>query len=417
MGVKKQVLSGPELIKSILKMQVDLLWFGGIGTYIKASDETHVQVGDSANNSVRIDAKECRAKVIGEGANLGVTQLARIELTLNGCRLNTDAIDNSAGVNMSDYEVNLKILLKSMVDQNIITQKKQRTLLEKATDEVTELVLQNNRDQHQQLSLDSLRCSRNMMVFAQLIQELIDTEQLDPISWFIPSQSTIAEYEDEKQPIPRCILSIIQAHVKMHVFDVIKASPLVKNNFFDSLYTRYFPDSLFSIFKDKIHSHPLKHDIIAMLVTNNVINFTGATFIFQLQQATKQPVEQIIQTYIITDYLLDGMNFRQKLEKESVTQDNRYRALMLFEDILLFVTKDLLQMTQESPVKLDQLDHYKHIAKQIQKLPESTIKAPTIQWKKMGFSSSLSFELSRLSSYEIMPEIIYLNDQKNFLLI
>ena len=156
--LETDVISGEDLIKAILKANVDLLWFGGIGTYIKSGSESHIDVGDPANNSVRVNANEVQARVIGEGANLGITQRARIEYEATGGRLNTDAIDNSAGVNMSDYEVNIKILLSEFQQLKKVKSFDERNqILEDATNEVTELVLTNNRSQHNLISVDQIR--------------------------------------------------------------------------------------------------------------------------------------------------------------------------------------------------------------------------------------------------------------------
>ncbi len=413
LNIKSSVLSGPELIKAILKMKVDLLWFGGIGTYIKATDETHVQVGDGANNLVRIDASECNAKVIGEGANLGVTQPARIELESKGVHVNTDAIDNSAGVNMSDYEVNLKILLKSMVDQGITTQAKQRQLLEAATDEVTDLVLKNNQNQHIQLSLDTIRCGRNLIPFAQLIQELVDTDKLDAQSWFIPSQSRLAEMDDNNEVIPRSTLSIIQAHVKMIVYETLQTSDLVKHDFFNQTYLSYFPESLLKVFGDYIDSHPLKYDIISMLITNQIINQTGSVFIYQLQQNTGQSIENIIKTYLIANHILNGDQFRHLLFQESVTEEDRYKALLLFEDILLFITKDLLQFSHKPSSDFSDINNYQEIAQTLKKKALEQNSPPVIQWTSMGFSKEVASDIALLPEFETLAELIFLHETES----
>jgi len=386
------------------------MWFGGIGTYIKSSEETHIQVGDGANNSVRIDASECRAKVIGEGANLGVTQPSRIELAAKGIRLNTDAIDNSAGVNMSDYEVNLKILLKSMVDKKIVTQAKQRSLLEAATDEVTELVLANNRAQHIQLSLDTLRSKRNLPVFAQLIQDLIEKEILDGKSWSIPSPAKMDELDADNLPLQRSVLSIVQAHVKMIVFDALQVSDLVKEAFFEPMYQSYFPKSLLKVFTKQIDTHPLKYEIISMLVTNQLVNQTGSTFLYQLQEHTGFDLVRLIKTYICADVILDGAAFRATIEKESVSQEDRYRALLLLEDILMFVTKDILQFTHRADIKFSDLKNYISISKTLRLKTAKSIEEASKSWVKMGYSAEMATDIAALPVYESLPELIFLHE-------
>ena len=173
LGTDEEKLTGIEVVRRILQMDVDLLWLGGIGTFIKSDAESNFNVGDQTNNEVRINSSECRVKVIGEGANLGLTHLARIELSNSGVRLNSDSVDNSAGVNMSDYEVNLKILLQQMLRMGHINTKQERDeLLISSTDEISELVLKNNRGQHRLISMDSIRSNLNFRLFRKLISHL-----------------------------------------------------------------------------------------------------------------------------------------------------------------------------------------------------------------------------------------------------
>ena len=178
LGVTENVLNGEQLIRTILTMQIDLFWFGGIGTYIKAPSENNMRVGDQANDAIRIETSEFNATVIGEGANLGMTQLARIELNKRGMKLNTDAIDNSAGVNMSDYEVNIKILLQQFLQRNVLSSQSERNqLLKEATDEVSILVLANNRGQHRLISMDQIRSLQQFKLFRKLIDYLAQPKE------------------------------------------------------------------------------------------------------------------------------------------------------------------------------------------------------------------------------------------------
>lgn len=290
-------LSGEELIRLVLKAQVDFIWFGGIGTYIKASTETHMDAGDHSNNNVRINADECRAKIICEGANLGATQKARIEYSLNGGHINTDAIDNSAGVNMSDYEVNLKIFLKHLMNTGKVSSQKNRNrILEVATEEVSELVLKNNRAQHELISMDHERSTHSSDTYTDFILRFEDLGLLDTESEAIPNIARLEEVA-KKDGIPRPVLAVLQAYAKMQVYDELVKSQLVLKETYSALYTSYFPASLLKKFKSDIASHPLKAEITAMLLTNHVINNAGLTAINNLAQDSKSSIATIVETY------------------------------------------------------------------------------------------------------------------------
>ena len=199
--IDDDALSGESLIQAILRSQVDLIWFGGIGTYIKSSNESHIDVGDPANNNVRINANEVRANVISEGANLAITQDGRIEYEFNGGMINTDAIDNSAGVNMSDYEVNIKILLSTLQASGIVKSNKSRNaILERATDDVTALVLNNNVIQHQLISMDQYRSKHHPYLIDHTISHLIKLGRLNHIDEQIPTSKERQELYKEGIP-------------------------------------------------------------------------------------------------------------------------------------------------------------------------------------------------------------------------
>ncbi|MDA1353700.1 MAG: NAD-glutamate dehydrogenase [bacterium] len=301
LDTKLDTISGEALIRLILISHVDFLWFGGIGTYIKSSTESHLEAGDPSNNNVRINANECKAKIIAEGANLATTQKARIEFSLKNGHINTDAIDNSAGVNMSDYEVNLKIFLKHLMDTGKVKSLKNRnSILEQATEEVSELVLKNNRDQHHLISMDNERSKTSSTPFSDFITAFVEKGRLDTASESIPSLSKL-ETMAKKNGIPRPILAVLQAYAKMQVFDEIVNTPLVLKPEFDDLYMSYYPESILKTFKADVFSHPLKAEITAMLLTNHVINHTGLTAIDALAKQTKRSIADSIDAYMAVE--------------------------------------------------------------------------------------------------------------------
>ena len=256
LGTNEENLKGIEVVRRILQMDVDLLWLGGIGTFIKSDSESDFHVGDQANNEVRINSSECRVKVIGEGANLGLTQLARIELSNNGVRLNTDAVDNSGGVNMSDYEVNLKILLQQMLRKGHINSKQERDeLLISATDEISELVLANNRGQHRLISMESIRSNLNFRLFRKLISHLEENGMNKRIE-HIPSWSELNQLENADMPLPRPVLCVLMAYSKMRVFDALSSSEMPLEDELTKYYLEYLPWTVRDSFGENVIDHP-----------------------------------------------------------------------------------------------------------------------------------------------------------------
>jgi len=345
LGVTKDKMNGEELITAILKMKVDLLWFGGIGTYIKSPNQTHYDVGDPANDNVRIDSTDCHAAVIGEGANLGMTQVSRLELSNRNIRVNTDFIDNSAGVNMSDYEVNIKILLKKLLEEKKISSMAERNkLLADATDQVTDLVLDNNQGQHQLISMDQLRSKSQFNIFNKLINDFIDSKALDPITENIPPQIELDRYADSGAPLPRPLLAVLQSYVKMDVFDKLVNSPILEESFVDTLYQSYFPELILSKFSDQINSHRLKKEIEATLITNKIVNQAGICFFFQTTTTTGKPVDRITEVYLTLERLLDIDSIRDHIYGSSMPYSEKYNTLLSLENTFQQMVTNILHL-------------------------------------------------------------------------
>ncbi len=407
---RKRVVSGEELIRTILKMQVDFLWFGGIGTYIKSQKETHSDVGDFANDAVRIDATDCQAQIISEGANLGVTELGRIELSNKGQLINTDAIDNSAGVNMSDYEVNLKIMLYYLLNKGKMNSETAcHKFLEQAAQEVTDLVLQNNQKQHQLISLGSLRSKQDFNLFGQLIQDYIDKKILNPVNDCIPSKQELHQLELAKKPLPRPVLANVQAAVKMQLYKNVIKLKILDNPFLEDLYKSYFPNSFIKKFKNKVMEHQLKREITCMLLTNKLIDQSGITGLFHLQKSTGKSIEDIIQTYLIVDSLLKGEFVRETLQKESVTTQDHYKALIFFESTIQNICRDLLQAPFHKPLSFSKFKKYETLIENYKSTIQNFSQAPSIQWQQLGFSETTSIKLGLLHLLESIPEAIHIN--------
>jgi len=288
-----------ELIKLILKKEVDLLWFGGIGTYIKSSSESHLEAGDRTNDAVRVDGNEVRAKVIGEGANLGTTQRSRIEYALNGGRLNTDSIDNSAGVDCSDHEVNIKILLDVQVQQKKLTPKARNTLLASMTDEVGELVLWDNYEQTQAISMieaHGIKMTDNQM---RLMRMLEKSDRLNREVEFLPDDETLSERMAVGQGLTRPEIAVLLSYAKIWLFDELLDSNLPDDELLTNDLTRYFPTPLHTKYAAGISKHRLRREIVATRVTNSMINRVGGTFLTQIAEKTGMIPSEIARAYIV----------------------------------------------------------------------------------------------------------------------
>lgn len=298
-GISEKIVTPNQLIMAILKTEIDLLWFGGIGTYLKSTSETHADCGDRANDAIRINAHEAGAKVIGEGANLGVTQKARIEFCLNGGRMNTDAVDNSAGVDCSDHEVNIKILLGDIEQKGDLTRKQRDELLESMTDEVAQLVLRDNYLQTQALTEMARLGVRQLDSQQRLIRQLEREGRLDRAIEFLPDDEEIAERRARRQGLTRPELSVLLAYAKLAIYDALMESDLPDDPLLEADLLRYFPKVLTEKFAEGIKNHQLRREIIATFATNSMVNRVGATFVSDMVERTGKSVPEIARAYAI----------------------------------------------------------------------------------------------------------------------
>ena len=305
LGVDASSFTPNELIRAMLCAPVDLLWNGGIGTYVKASSERHAEVGDRANDALRADGSELRCKVIGEGGNLGCTQLGRVEFAGRGGRVITDAIDNSGGVDCSDHEVNIKILLNDVVAAGDMTEKQRNLLLAEMTDEVAELVLRNNYLQTQALSLAATQASSLLEVHARLMRALERSGDLDPAIEFLPGADEIEERASLGRGLTAPELSVLMAYVKITLFKSLLETGFGGDDFVDRELMRYFPRPLQQRFPDQIRGHRLAREIIATAVANEVVNRAGITFVYRLAEETGANAADIARAYLVAREVFD----------------------------------------------------------------------------------------------------------------
>ncbi|MEO8122796.1 MAG: NAD-glutamate dehydrogenase [Burkholderiales bacterium] len=300
LGIEVNALTPTELVNAILKAPVDLIYNGGIGTYVKSSDESHAEVGDRANDVLRVDGRELRCKVFVEGGNLGCTQLGRIEYALAGGRINTDAIDNSAGVDTSDHEVNIKILLGLPIAEGEMTEKQRNALLPEMTDEVATLVLRDNVFQTQVLSVTGRIAPQMLDAQTRFMQFLEKAGRLNRAIEYLPTDEQIAERRAEGLGLTTPERAVLLAYSKIWLYDELLASPLPDDPRLAVTLTRYFPKRLREGFTQWMPRHPLGREIIATYVTNSMLNRVGSTYVYRLVESTGARAHEVVRAYLMS---------------------------------------------------------------------------------------------------------------------
>ncbi|QBJ62968.1 NAD-glutamate dehydrogenase [Pseudoalteromonas sp. DL-6] len=299
LGTKKASMTPNELIKASLMMNYDLLWNGGIGTYIKHSKETDADVGDRANDALRINGKDLGAKVFGEGGNLGATQLGRIEFAAQGGRVNTDFIDNVGGVACSDNEVNIKILLNGLVAEGDLTRKQRDELLYSMTDEVSELVLKDCYRQTHTLSITQSKGTSTLKEKIRFIHALEKDGKLDRAIEFIPTDEELAERAAAGKDLTRPELSVLVSYAKMVLKESLVTDEITENPYYRQLLVKSFPRPLREKFNDAMDNHPLRKEIIATKLANNIVNDMGLNFMVRMNEETGANEAEIALCYSI----------------------------------------------------------------------------------------------------------------------
>jgi len=317
-----------ELIRAILKAHMDLLWFGGIGTYVKAESESNSEAGDRANDAIRINGKELNCKVIGEGGNLGCTQSGRIEYSLAGGMMNTDAVDNSAGVDCSDNEVNIKILLNSVVAEGKMTGKRRNKLLEEMTDDVAVLVLRDNYLQSQAISLARSSSIKQLDSFERYLDELEKSANLDRELEFLPNDEELAERAEKSLGLTRPENSVLIAYAKMSLFDSLMESDFLDDPYLEKYLSMSFPERLSVKYKKEMHNHQLRKPIIAKVLCNDIVNRGG---IQAIKEETGASGAEIARAAIITSEVFELDNMWKRIEALDYIAPATIQMLMLMD--------------------------------------------------------------------------------------
>ncbi|MEZ5738348.1 MAG: NAD-glutamate dehydrogenase [Burkholderiaceae bacterium] len=332
-------LSPSDLVRAMLSAPVDLLWNGGIGTYVKAAIERHDEVGDRANDALRIDAGQLRCRVIGEGGNLGLTQRARIAYARQGGHLYTDAIDNAGGVDCSDHEVNIKILLNHLVAEGELTLRHRNELLVEMTDDVARLVLRNNTAQTLALSLAQVQARDMMGVHGRLIQALEASGKLDRQIEFLPSDKEISQRKADGEGLSAPELAVLMAYVKIDLCERLSESGLADDPWFDQVLAAYFPARLRESFPQRLSGHQLRREIIVTETVNGMVNRAGISFVHRLLEETGAQVADVVSGYLVANEVLGLAGLWEQIE----ALDNRVTAKVQYE--MMLDVRKLLERT------------------------------------------------------------------------
>ena len=327
LGITAQRLSPAELISELLRAPVDLLFNGGIGTYVKAVEESNAQAGDRANDSVRVDGAQLRCRVVGEGGNLGLTQRGRIEYALrggpdqSGGRIDNDAIDNVAGVNCSDHEVNIKILLDGLVGSGELTVNQRNELLASMTDAVAEKVLYGSYTQTQALSIALVQAVSMRDVHGRMITHLERTAGLDRELEFLPSEATLAQRRSERRGLVSPEIAVLMAYCKIHLNALLLDSDLPDEPYLVGDLERYFPDAV-DRYAEQMGSHRLRRELVATVVSNQLVDRAGTTFAYRLNEETGVAVPQLARAFAVAREVFEMREFWAEVE----ALDNRIEA-------------------------------------------------------------------------------------------
>ncbi len=360
LGIEEEgPFDGEELVRHVLRSPVELLWNGGIGTYCKASTETHADAGDASNDAVRVDATELRAGVVGEGGNLGFTQRARVEFALLGGRLNTDAIDNSGGVDLSDREVNLKILLNAAVEAGTLDPERRNPLLRDLSDPVAALVLKDNRSQSLAVSLDELRAKEAVDDLRELIAGLERLGVLDRAAEHLPTWEEIDERRDRNQTFTRPELAVLLAYAKLHLTGRILGSALPDDPAAREFLEEYFPPAALTESGEvAIEAHRLKREIVASQLSNELVDIMGAGFVYRVSRGTGRPAEDVAWAWLIASSLTGQRALMDRLrgQGEAMPPASAYRWLLGLSRVLERTTRWLLSNAGETKDIRDVVD-------------------------------------------------------------
>ncbi|MDF2152140.1 NAD-glutamate dehydrogenase [Vibrio sp. CAU 1672] len=415
LGTKRASLPPNELIKMLLMMEVDLLWNGGIGTYVKSSSETHTAVGDRANDVLRIDGCELRAKVVGEGGNLGMTQLGRIEYALHGGRVNTDFVDNVGGVDCSDNEVNIKIFLNGLVSNGDLTVKQRNQILESMEDEVGEIVLDDAYCQSESISVTEQQGVSVVKEQIRFIHTMEKAGYLDRALEYIPDDETLIEREKQGAGLTRPELSVLVAYGKMVLKEQLVCDEIAGDAFHAQQLANYFPTELRRNYRQQMDNHPLRAEIIATALANQMVNEMGCNFVTRLQEETGANVVDIANSYSAAREIFelgDVLNQTRALDNVA-SADAQYEIIFHVRRVLRRLSRWLLRNRSGKSKVADLIALHKADVQVISETLDDMLVESEVEehnelaqtWIERGVEAKLAHRVSRLSSLQSALDI------------
>jgi glutamate dehydrogenase len=416
-----EAVTPQDLMKAILKAKVDLLFFGGIGTYVRAASEGEEAAGDRANDAIRVTGGDLRCKVIGEGANLGMTQRGRIEAAMAGIRLNTDAIDNSAGVNTSDVEVNIKVALSPLLRSGALTIEARNALLVEMTDEVARLVLRNNYQQTLALSLAQRRGLEDLGFQQRLMQTLEMHGQLDRAVEFLPDELTINERRKRNVALTRPELAVLLAYAKLTLYSELLDSTVPDDPYLGRELGRYFPKEMSERYDEALHAHRLRREIIATQLTNSMINRGGATLIVRIADQTGATPASIAAAFAAVRNSFDLIELNGEIDAldnkiSGKTQLDLYAAVqdLLLDRLVWFLRNVDLHQGLDRIVA-----HYRGGIAQVEAALSGALSqqataardARVVDLTKAGVPDALARRIASLAVLKAAPDIVLVADR------
>lgn len=423
LDITDERLTPTELIHVMLKAPVDLLWNGGIGTYVKSSQESHEDASDRANDNLRVNGKQLRCKVIGEGGNLGVTQLGRIEYCRNGGKCYTDFIDNSAGVDTSDHEVNIKILLNEVVENGDMTGKQRNQLLADMTDTVGNLVLTDNYDQTQAISIERTKAVQNVKEHARFIKSLEKSGNLNRALEFLPNDGTLKEHAASNRGLTAPEIAVLLAYSKIHIYDILLDSSAPDDDFLRNVVEHYFPERLVKNYRGEIAEHRLRREIVATYITNKMVNQAGPLFAFQLSETTGASYADISSAFFCSREIFSIDGIWEQIEALDNKVDATTQMQMLSDAAgLLERTTLWLLRNRRMPIDIQQtIDYFKPGIEDLRTcIPKAFAKPNKILHKKRkdalvkkGVSAALADQVASFVALSSSLDLVEVAHEKN----
>ncbi|MGX5201301.1 NAD-glutamate dehydrogenase [Aliikangiella sp. IMCC44632] len=408
LDLEEKALSPNDLINAILKSKVDLLWNGGIGTYVKSKHESNNEVGDRANDNLRVNGGELRCKIIGEGGNLGVTQLGRIEYMMSGGRANTDFIDNAGGVNCSDNEVNIKILLNQMVLAGEMTLKRRNKLLASMTDEVSEIVLRENFLQAQSISVSEQRSATMVKELLRFIHWLEKEEKLDRELEFLPTDEELLERLAQNKGLTRAEIAVLTAYGKMVLKEDLRVPEVANEPFYNTVLVNYFPKPLRKKFVTQMQSHPLRDEIIAMKLANEMVDYLGSNFAFRAIDETGANPADVATCFTIAKEVFDLPGLWKQIESldHSIPASVKHDMIYQTQRMSRRCTRWFLRHKRKNLKIIESIDFFKDgvveleksIHKVLDKKENKSIRKHVDKWTELGVPTKLAERVCYLST-------------------